>query len=97
MSRSKNKVEKQNADRHAPKTERDGFTAEEIGEQALYENGTETSQRMRRGLETEGDADARDYVGGTASDEVSPDVSADKAGADDKARRPKKDVIVEKA
>ena len=42
--------QKQNADRdrEAQQVKRNGFTAEEIGEEAAYEDETETAQRMRR-------------------------------------------------
>jgi hypothetical protein len=42
---------------------REGWTAEELGEQSSYEDETETGRRLRRGDETVGDADARDVAG----------------------------------
>ena len=42
---------------------REGWTAEELGEQSSYEGETETGRRLRRGDETIGDADARDVAG----------------------------------
>lgn len=74
---------KQNADRDrkAQQVERNGFTAEEIGEESSYEDETETAQRMRRGDETKGDPDERDEVGAVKSEDVSPDISADKESA----------------
>jgi hypothetical protein len=42
---------------------REGWTAEELGEQSSYEGETETARRLRRGDETVGDADARDVAG----------------------------------
>lgn len=73
-------VKKQNADRdrEAQQIERNGFTAEEIGEQSAYEDETETARRMRRGDETKGDPDERDVAGAVKSQDVSPDISADK-------------------
>ncbi|HEY8559218.1 MAG TPA: hypothetical protein VIL74_02360 [Pyrinomonadaceae bacterium] len=57
--------QKQDADEdRAPESvERDGFTAEELGEASSYDATTEMSQMMRRGDETEGDPDNRDVVG----------------------------------
>jgi len=77
---NKSNEQKQNADRDraAQKIERDGFTAEEIGEEAAYEDETETARRMRRGDETKGDPDERDVAGAVKSEDVSPDISADK-------------------
>ena len=77
---NKSNEQKQNADRDrkAQQVERNGFTAEEIGEESSYEDETETAQRMRRGDETKGDPDERDVVGAVKSKEVSPDISADK-------------------
>ena len=42
---------------------REGWTAEELGEQSSYEGETEMGRRLRRGDETVGDADARDVAG----------------------------------
>lgn len=75
---NKSNEQKQNADRAAQKIERDGFTAEEIGEEAAYEDETETARRVRRGDETKGDPDERDVAGAVKSEDVSPDISADK-------------------
>lgn len=74
--------QKQNADRETQKIERDGFTAEEIGEEASYDDETETAQRMRRGDETKGDPDERDVVGAVKSEDVAPEISADKEDAE---------------
>ena len=76
--------QKQNADRDraAQKIKRNGFTAEKIGEESAYEDETETAQRMRRGDETKGDPDERDVVGAVKSEDVSPDISADKKGTE---------------
>ena len=75
---NKSNEQKQNADRTAQKIERDGFTAEEIGEQAAYEDETETARRMRRGNELKGDPDERDVAGAVKSEDISPDISTDK-------------------
>ncbi len=57
--------EKQGADEdNAPKNvERDGFTAEELGEASAYTDSTEIAQQMRRGDETKPDPNDRDVVG----------------------------------
>ncbi len=44
----------------------DELTAEEIGEQSIYEGETEMQSRILRGDETEGDPDSRDVAGATA-------------------------------
>ena len=46
-------------------TRREGFDADELGKQSIYEGETEMQRRMRRGDETEGDPDARDVAGAT--------------------------------
>lgn len=72
-------TQKQNADRDrgAQQIERDGFTAEELGEQSSYDDETEIARRMRRGDESKGDPDERDVAGTPDPEDVSPDVSAD--------------------
>ena len=50
---------------------KEGWNAEELGEQSSYEGVTEISRRLRRGDETRGDPDARDVAGATP-DEDSP-------------------------
>jgi hypothetical protein len=42
---------------------KEGWTAEELGEQSSYEGETEISRRLRRGDETRGDPNARDVAG----------------------------------
>ena len=44
----------------------EGLTAEELGEQSIYEGETEMQSRILRGDETKGDPDARDVAGSTA-------------------------------
>lgn len=79
----KPKLQKQNAERDdaAQQVERDGYTAEEIGEQSSYEDETETARRMRRGDETKGDPDERDIAGAVDSEDVSPEISPDRKPA----------------
>lgn len=57
--------QKQDADKDQdPKNvERDGFTAEELGEASIYESTSDIAQQMRRGDEAEGDPNDRDAVG----------------------------------
>ena len=42
---------------------REGWSAEDLGEESSYEGTTEMSQRLRRGNETVGDPDERDVAG----------------------------------
>lgn len=42
---------------------KEGWSAEELGEQSSYEGTTEISRRLRRGDESVGDADQRDVAG----------------------------------
>lgn len=50
---------------------KDGWSADELGEQSSYEGATEMSRRLRRGDETAGDPDERD-VAGAIPDEETP-------------------------
>ncbi len=54
-------------DRKQENVERDGFTAEELGEASAYNDTTEIAQQMRRGDETKGDPNDRDIVGATTA------------------------------
>ncbi len=73
-------------DKDPQNVERDGFTAEELGEASSYNDTTEIAQQMRRGDETEGDPEERDVVGATtaANDDRKP-VPRHQRGADDVA------------
>lgn len=84
-NQEKKPLEKQNADRDraAQQIERNGFTAEELGEQSSYDDETEIARRMRRGDESKGDPDERDVAGAPDAEGVSPDISADKEGAEE--------------
>jgi hypothetical protein len=42
---------------------KDGWSAEELGEESTYEDTTEIARRLRRGDETAGDPNARDVAG----------------------------------
>lgn len=42
---------------------KEGWSAEELGEQSSYEDTTEIGRRLRRGDETAGDPNARDVAG----------------------------------
>lgn len=66
--------------------ERDGFTAEELGEASSYNDSTEMAQQMRRGDESKGDPNDRDVVGATnaANDDKKP-FPRHQRGADDVA------------
>jgi hypothetical protein len=61
---------------------RDGFSAEELAEQASYDDETEIARRMRRGDESKGDPDERDVAGTLDPQDTSPDISSDKKRAD---------------
>jgi hypothetical protein len=68
--------QKQDADKdRGPETvEREGFTAEELGEASAYDSTTEMAQMIRRGDESEGDPNERDAVGASnaANDDKQP-------------------------
>ena len=81
-------IQKQEADedKDPQNVERDGFTAEELGEASAYDNTTEMAQMMRRGDETEGDPNDRDVVGATtAANNDNKPVPRHQRGADDLA------------
>lgn len=68
MQNEPNKQKQEADEDNAPKNvEQDGYTAAELGEESAYNDSTETAQQIRRGGETEGDADDRDIVGSTTS------------------------------
>jgi len=79
--------QKQDADedKDPQNVERDGFTAEELGEASAYDSTTEIAQMMRRGDETKGDPDDRDVVGATtvANNDDNKPVPRHQRGADD--------------
>ena len=50
---------------------REGWGAEDLGEQSAYEDSTEMGRRLRRGDETAGDPDARDVAGRVRDEETS--------------------------
>lgn len=64
------KTVKQSADKDSTETEREGFSADELGAASIYNDPTEIAQQMRRGDETEGDADARDHTGATRAEDT---------------------------
>jgi hypothetical protein len=72
-------------DKDPENVERDGFTAEELGEASSYDSTTEMAQEMRRGDESEGDPDERDVVGSTtaATNTDNKPVPRHQRGADD--------------
>ena len=73
-------------DRDPQNVERDGFTAEELGEASAYNDSTEIAQQMRRGDETKGDPNDRDIVGATnAANDDRKSVPRHQRGADDVA------------
>lgn len=55
---------KQNADQAGGEVERDGFTAEELAQQSIYEDSTLMAREMLRGGETDEEAaDDKDVAG----------------------------------
>jgi len=82
-----NNKQKQDADKDKnPQTvKRDGFTAEELGEESAYESTTEMAQMMRRGDESQGDPNDRDVVGAStaANNDDNKPVPRHQRGADD--------------
>lgn len=59
------KLVKQDArkDSEVSQSKKEGWSAEELGEQSSYEGTTEISRRLRRGDESVGDPNARDVAG----------------------------------
>ncbi len=63
--------QKQGGDKDASQTEREGFSAEELGQASIYDDQTTIAQQMRRGDESKGDADKRDAVGAANAEDTS--------------------------
>lgn len=82
------KTQKQSLDKDSTDTEREGFSADELGAASMYDDPTQIAQQMRRGDESQPDPNDRDIVGATApkdteegrtdKDTVSHDKSAGK-------------------
>ncbi len=74
-------------DREPKNVEKDGFTAEELGEESAYTDSTEIAQQMRRGDESKGDPNRRDVVGATTAADQSKNkpVPRHQRGDDDAA------------
>ena len=51
-------------------TKRNGWSAEELGEQSSYEEETEITRRLKRGDETLSDPDERDLAGAVATEDT---------------------------
>ena len=71
----------------------EGLTAEELGEQSIYEGETEMQRRILRGDETKGDSDARDTAGATAvrdTDNERTDRDTPHRASETAAERPEK-------
>lgn len=62
------KETKQNSDKSSGNPESDGFNAEELGEQSIYEDETEIAQRIRRGNKGKEEGDELDIVGSVESE-----------------------------
>lgn len=63
-------VKENRSDRGAAGPTREGWTAEELGEQSSYEGTTEISRRLRRGDETAGDPNERDVAGASPKEDT---------------------------
>ena len=50
--------------------EKEGWSAEDLGEESSYEDETEISRRLRRGDETAGDPNARDVAGAVPEEDT---------------------------
>ena len=70
MTANEQNRQKQSGDMDTTNTEREGFSAEELGQASIYDDPTMIAQQMRRGDESKGDPDARDAVGATASKDI---------------------------
>lgn len=57
------KETKQNSDKTSGNPECDGFDAEELGQQSIYEEETEIAQRIRRGDKGKEEGDELDVAG----------------------------------
>ncbi|MEJ7711730.1 MAG: hypothetical protein WKF84_18155 [Pyrinomonadaceae bacterium] len=69
--------QKQSGDKDATQTEREGFSAEELGQASIYDDQTTIAQQMRRGDESKGDADERDTVGAANVKDTARDVKTE--------------------
>lgn len=88
MQNEPNKTKQEADEDNDPQNvERDGFTAQELGEESAYTDSTEIAQQMRRGDETIGDPNDRDVVGATtaAINKDNKPVPRHQRGADDVA------------
>jgi len=56
-------VKADRSDRPTNGPKREGWSADDLGEQSSYEGTTEISRRLRRGNETVGDPNERDVAG----------------------------------
>ncbi len=57
-------------DSEETKVEKEGWSADDLGEQSTYEGATEISRRLRRGDESVGDPDERDVAGATPESDM---------------------------
>ena len=64
-------VKEDRGDRPANGPKREGWSAEDLGEQSSYEGTTEMSRRLRRGNETAGDPNERDVAGAIPKEDTS--------------------------
>jgi len=62
-ARSKRLKQNGGSDSEETKVKKEGWSADDLGEQSTYEGTTEISRRLRRGDESAGDPEARDVAG----------------------------------
>ncbi len=65
MTANEQNKQKQSGDMDTTDTEREGFSADELGQASIYDDATQIAQQMRRGDESKGDPNARDTAGAT--------------------------------
>ena len=63
-------VKEDGGNRPANGPKREGWSAEDLGEQSSYEGTTEMSRRLRRGNENAGDPNERDVAGSVPNEDT---------------------------
>lgn len=65
MTANEQNRQKQSGDKDTTGAEREGFSADELGQASIYDDPTQIAQQMQRGDESKGDPNARDTAGAT--------------------------------
>lgn len=65
MAADEQNKQKQSGDMDSTGTEREGFSADELGQASIYDDPTQIAQQMQRGDESQGDPNARATAGAT--------------------------------